>query len=106
MSTKRRSRPRSVTAPTRCFPDRASFATFAARSRNALGPDRVGWRMPPVSALTPRLEAAADGPGAITFLGTASADGVDRERVTWAALHDDARGMAAALQARGVAPDT
>src|ERR671933_216454 len=60
------------------------------------------------SSLLPRLEAAADGDGAITFL--LSAAGIDdtdgRERVEWARLHDDARAMAAALQARGVGPRT
>ncbi|MGH8978726.1 MAG: AMP-binding protein [Acidimicrobiia bacterium] len=61
--------------------------------------------MTPVSALIPRLEAAADGNGAITFLGSA-ADGTDGapQRVPWGELHDDARRMAAALQARGIGP--
>ncbi len=49
-----------------------------------------------------RVEHAATGPGAVTFLGSAGADG--RERVTWARLHEDAQGVAAALQARGVGP--
>jgi fatty-acyl-CoA synthase len=49
-----------------------------------------------------RIEAAADAPTGLTFLGSAGADG--RERVRWAALHDDARAMAAALQSRGVGP--
>src|SRR3954452_22635392 len=31
-------------------------------------------------------------------------DGAEPERVSWAAFHDDARRMAAALQQRGVAP--
>jgi fatty-acyl-CoA synthase len=53
------------------------------------------------SVLT-RVEHAATGPGAVTFLGSAGADG--REHVPWAQLHEDARGMAAALQARGVGP--
>jgi fatty-acyl-CoA synthase len=49
-----------------------------------------------------RLEAATDSPAAITFLGSAGRDG--RERVSWRELHDDARRVAAALQARGVGP--
>ena len=49
-----------------------------------------------------RLESAAHGPGTVTFVGSATAAGADR--VEWARLHDDARGMAAALQARGVGP--
>jgi fatty-acyl-CoA synthase len=54
------------------------------------------------SSLLPRLEAAAERPGWITFLESAAAGG--REPITWRELHDDARAMAAALQARGVAP--
>jgi fatty-acyl-CoA synthase len=49
-----------------------------------------------------RIEAAADSPAAITFLGSAGRDG--HERVSWRELHDDARAVAAALQARGVGP--
>jgi fatty-acyl-CoA synthase len=49
-----------------------------------------------------RIEAAADSPTGLTFLGSAGADG--RVRLPWAALHDDARAMAAALQSRGVGP--
>lgn len=50
--------------------------------------------------LPQRIEAAAArGRGAITFLS-----GDDAERVPWSELHSDARGMAAALQARGIGP--
>ncbi|WCO68919.1 fatty acyl-AMP ligase [Iamia majanohamensis] len=50
--------------------------------------------------LPSRIEAAAQrGRGTITFL-----QGDDAEAVTWADLHADARGMAAALQARGIGP--
>jgi fatty-acyl-CoA synthase len=54
------------------------------------------------ASLLPRLEAAADTPHAITFVASAGADGC--ERVEWSRLHDDACGMAAALQARGIGP--
>jgi fatty-acyl-CoA synthase len=54
------------------------------------------------TSLLPRLEATAETRQAITFVGSAGADA--RERVEWARLHEDARGMAAALQARGVGP--
>jgi fatty-acyl-CoA synthase len=54
------------------------------------------------SFLLPRLEATAETRHGITFVGSAGADG--RERVEWGRLHEDARGMAAALQARGVGP--
>jgi fatty-acyl-CoA synthase len=58
----------------------------------------------PMTSLIPRIEdAAGAGDSAITFLGSAASDGL-RERVQWSELHEDARGVAAALQARGVAP--
>ena len=57
-----------------------------------------------VSSLVPRIEKAAGaGDAAVTFLGSAAGDG-QSERVPWGRLHEDARAMAAALQARGVAP--
>ena len=53
-----------------------------------------------------RLETAAESAGTVTFVG--SAVGPDpagtADRVEWVRLHDDARGIAAALQARGVGP--
>lgn len=50
--------------------------------------------------LPQRIEAAAGrGRGAITFL-----HGDDAQRVPWSELHRDARGLAAALQARGIGP--
>jgi fatty-acyl-CoA synthase len=50
----------------------------------------------------PRLEATAETRHSITFVGSAGADGC--ERVEWSRLHEDARAMAAALQARGIGP--
>lgn len=58
---------------------------------------------PASSSLLARLEAAAETPGAITFLHSAATSGAS-ETVTWRELHDDARRVAAALQARGVGP--
>ena len=63
-------------------------------------------------SLVARLETAAEGAGTVTFVGSATgatpfgpgAGGGGADRVEWARLHDDARGMAAALQARGVGP--
>jgi fatty-acyl-CoA synthase len=52
-----------------------------------------------VTSLVSRLQRAAERPTAITFVSGDAA-----ERVPWAQLHDEARAMAAALQARGVAP--
>lgn len=65
--------------------------------------DRALTRCPqaPDATLVTRIERAAQGSGTITFLGSAASTG-DTEPVSWAALHDDASAMAAALQARGV----
>ena len=55
-----------------------------------------------------RLETAADGAATVTFVGSAAGasdtTGGAVDRVEWSRLHDDARGIAAALQARGVGP--
>ncbi len=51
-----------------------------------------------------RLETAAEGAGTVTFVGTAAGDAGPTDRVEWARLHDDACGIAAVLQARGVGP--
>jgi fatty-acyl-CoA synthase len=55
--------------------------------------------------LPARLEAAADRSGSITFV-TGAPDGAaySTETVPWARVHDDARAIAAALQARGAGP--
>ncbi|HSL59711.1 MAG TPA: AMP-binding protein [Acidimicrobiales bacterium] len=53
-----------------------------------------------MTTLSSRVERAAGGAGAVTFV----LGGAEPQRVPWAELHDDARAMAAALQARGVAP--
>ncbi len=57
-----------------------------------------------MTSLCSRLEAGADGPGAVTFVGAATDLPHQAHRVGWDELHADARAMAAALQARGVAP--
>lgn len=53
----------------------------------------------PVRTLPQRIEAAASTGGAVTFVGA----GPD-ERISWSQLHDEARAMAGAMQARGVVP--
>ena len=55
--------------------------------------------------LPARLELAADRAGTITFV-TGATDGpaYTSETVPWSQLHDEARAMAAALQARGAGP--
>ena len=60
---------------------------------------------PLAEPLLPRIRRAAAGPHAITFIGSAAGgDGAAPVRVSWKELHRDARVVAAALQARGVAP--
>ena len=49
-----------------------------------------------------RLEAGAGSPGTLTFVGSVGDGG--HEPVAWGRLHEDAQGVAAALQARGVGP--
>lgn len=50
-------------------------------------------------SLIPRFEKAASTPGTITF---PSPDGEADDTLSWAQLHDEAKSMAAAMQARGV----
>ncbi|MBI2703678.1 MAG: AMP-binding protein [Actinobacteria bacterium] len=52
-----------------------------------------------MQTLTSRIEAVADLGGTITFK-----DGDRGETISWVELHDDARAMAAAMQARGIEP--
>lgn len=61
----------------------------------------------PVSPATlpPRLEAAADRGGTVTFVtGATDGPGYSSEVVEWARLHDESRALAAALQARDIGP--
>jgi fatty-acyl-CoA synthase len=51
-----------------------------------------------------RLETAAERTGTVTFVGSAAGAVGATDAVEWARLHDDARGVAAALQSRGVGP--
>jgi fatty-acyl-CoA synthase len=50
-----------------------------------------------------RLEQAADSPTGIRFVGASVTDG-EPLRLSWRQLHDEARAVGAALQARGLAP--
>lgn len=57
------------------------------------------------SSLLSRLEAAADRKRSITFVtGATDSAAYTTEAVEWARIHDDARAMAAELQARGIEP--
>jgi fatty-acyl-CoA synthase len=51
-----------------------------------------------------RLEAAAASRGGVRFVGTSVAPPEGDPFVSWAQLHDEARSVAAALQARGIVP--
>ncbi len=51
------------------------------------------------TTLLKRIEDAADSGGVLTFV-----DGDDADPVPWSQLHEEARGIAAALQSRGVGP--
>jgi fatty-acyl-CoA synthase len=54
-------------------------------------------------SLLSRLETGADGPRSITFVtGASDSDAYTTETVPWACLHDEARAVAAELQARGI----
>ena len=53
-----------------------------------------------MTTIATRIERATTQSGSIAFVGASEA----AERVEWARIHDDARGVAAALQARGVGP--
>jgi fatty-acyl-CoA synthase len=51
-----------------------------------------------------RLELAADAPTGVRFVGASVAPNGEPEFVSWRQLHDEARAVGAALQARGVGP--
>ncbi len=51
-----------------------------------------------------RLETAADSGTGVTFVGSSMAVGGEPVSVSWAEIHDDARAVGAALQARGLVP--
>ncbi len=57
----------------------------------------------PVSTVA-RLERAADSGTGVTFVGHSIAGDDGPQRVSWAEIHDDARAVGAALQARGLVP--
>lgn len=57
-----------------------------------------------MSSIIERLETAADRSGGVTFVGrSTTADGTPA-RVPWRQLHDEARAVGGALQARGIIP--
>jgi fatty-acyl-CoA synthase len=57
----------------------------------------------PISTIE-RLERAADAPTGIRFVGASVATGGESDFVPWRRIHDEARAVGAALQARGLQP--
>ena len=51
-----------------------------------------------------RLELAADSGTGVTFVGASMTTETGPQQVSWREIHDDARAVAAALQARGLVP--
>ncbi len=51
-----------------------------------------------------RLELAADSGTGVTFVGASMTTETGPQQVSWCEIHDDARAVAAALQARGLVP--
>src|SRR3954462_8074383 len=51
-----------------------------------------------------RLQAAADSPAGITFVGASVAPADGPTHVSWAQIHEEARAVGAALQAPGLVP--
>ena len=60
--------------------------------------------MPHPTPITERLQAAADRPTGVHFVGPSVVPAQGDASVSWAQLHDEARAVGAALQARGIVP--
>lgn len=58
----------------------------------------------PTGSVIERLEEAADAPTGIRFVGQSVLDPEGANFVSWREIHDDARSVAATLQARGIGP--
>src|SRR4051812_11745652 len=55
-------------------------------------------------SITDRLQTAADRPTGVTFVGASVTPAEGGNFVSWREIHDDARAVGAALQARGLGP--
>jgi fatty-acyl-CoA synthase len=58
----------------------------------------------PTGSVIERLEEAADAPTGVRFVGQSVLDPNGANFVSWREIHDDARAVAATLQARGIEP--
>src|SRR4051812_1938733 len=59
---------------------------------------------PTAGSITDRLQRAADRPTGIRFVGASVKPAEGSPFVSWREIHDDARAVGAALQARGLVP--
>ena len=64
----------------------------------------VGMTDNPTLSTIERLELAADSGTGVTFVGASMAAEAGPVQVSWSEIHDDARAVGAALQARGLVP--
>lgn len=63
----------------------------------------TSWTLPTGSVIE-RLEKAADAPAGVRFVGQSVMNANGANFVRWREIHDDARAVAATLQARGIVP--
>src|SRR5439155_7864855 len=93
-----------TTCGARPMPARGATAGLPDAARPSAGSPGNGAGLAAVKApmrcLVPRLEAASDDSGTVTFVGAAG----DGAMVRWTELFEDAQGVAAAMQARGLGP--
>jgi fatty-acyl-CoA synthase len=66
--------------------------------------ERRASRALPTGSVIKRLEASADAPTGVRFVGQSVLDPNGRHFVSWREIHDDARRVAATLQSRGIEP--
>jgi fatty-acyl-CoA synthase len=91
-----------VAAPTTTCPN---GSTGVSRPLSCAGTDSVAaMPVPPTGSTIARLEAAADSDAGVRFVGSSLLRDGAPERVTWREIHDDARAVGAALQAKGLVP--
>lgn len=60
--------------------------------------------VPPSGSTIARLEASADSGTGVSFVGTSMVGQGPPQRASWREIHDDARAVGAALQAKGMVP--
>lgn len=58
----------------------------------------------PTGSVIERLEKAADAPTGVRFVGQSVMSATGSNDISWREIHDDARAVAATLQARGIVP--